>query len=130
MAGVAAATAVGMGVTPGLTAAPAIAASTTGTAEYEVNLAADPQVIVDIPDLLAQLGIDLDELSVADLDPAQLGLGDVLKEAGIEVQITGTDFTTFIKRSELARDRNDQRANRKVQKPIAAARAVFLNSHS
>ena len=35
-----------------------------------------------------------------------------VKEAGIDVQITGTDFTTFIKRSELARDRNDQRAER------------------
>ena len=35
-----------------------------------------------------------------------------VKESGIDVQITGTDFTTFIKRSELARDRNDQRAER------------------
>src|SRR6478736_5251503 len=35
-----------------------------------------------------------------------------VKESGIEVKIAGTDFTTFIKRSELARDRNDQRAER------------------
>src|SRR5947208_942470 len=35
-----------------------------------------------------------------------------VKEGGIEVQIAGTDFTTFIKRSELARDRNDQRSDR------------------
>ena len=35
-----------------------------------------------------------------------------VKEGGIEVQIAGTDFTTFIKRSELARDRNDQRSER------------------
>jgi len=35
-----------------------------------------------------------------------------VKEPGIEVKIVGTDFTTFIKRSELARDRNDQRAER------------------
>ena len=35
-----------------------------------------------------------------------------VKDAGIDVQIVGTDFTTFIKRSELARDRNDQRAER------------------
>src|SRR5437868_1813782 len=35
-----------------------------------------------------------------------------VKESGIEVKISGTDFTTFIKRSELARDRNDQRADR------------------
>src|SRR5581483_6727832 len=37
--------------------------------------------------------------------------GDV-KKGGIEVKIVGTDFTTFIKRSELARDRNDQRSDR------------------
>ena len=35
-----------------------------------------------------------------------------VKEGGIEVKITGTDFTTFIKRSDLARDRNEQRAER------------------
>ncbi|MDV6321474.1 S1 RNA-binding domain-containing protein, partial [Chromohalobacter sp. HP20-39] len=35
-----------------------------------------------------------------------------VKESGIEVRISGTEFTTFIKRSELARDRNDQRAER------------------
>jgi small subunit ribosomal protein S1 len=35
-----------------------------------------------------------------------------VKESGIEVQISGTDFTTFIKRSELARERSDQRAER------------------
>src|SRR5438477_191682 len=33
-----------------------------------------------------------------------------VKESGIDVQIVGTDFTTFIKRSELARERADQRA--------------------
>src|SRR3984885_14018443 len=35
-----------------------------------------------------------------------------VKESGIEVKIAGTDFTTFIKRSELARERSDQRAER------------------
>jgi small subunit ribosomal protein S1 len=35
-----------------------------------------------------------------------------VKESGIEVKISGTDFTTFIKRSELARERTDQRAER------------------
>ena len=33
-------------------------------------------------------------------------------DGGIEVQIAGTEFQTFIKRSELARDRNDQRSER------------------
>ncbi len=35
-----------------------------------------------------------------------------VKEGGIDVQIVGTDFTTFIKRSELARDRSEQRSER------------------
>src|ERR1700729_3534628 len=35
-----------------------------------------------------------------------------VKESGIDVRIAGTDFTTFIKRSELARERSDQRAER------------------
>ncbi len=35
-----------------------------------------------------------------------------VKEAGIDVKISGTDLTTFIKRSELARDRADQRPER------------------
>src|SRR5471030_1729206 len=35
-----------------------------------------------------------------------------VKESGIDVKIAGTDFTTFIKRSELARERSDQRAER------------------
>jgi len=35
-----------------------------------------------------------------------------VKEAGIDVKITGTDLTTFIKRNELARDRGDQRPER------------------
>jgi small subunit ribosomal protein S1 len=35
-----------------------------------------------------------------------------VKEAGLEAKIVGTDLATFIKRSELARDRNDQRTDR------------------
>jgi small subunit ribosomal protein S1 len=35
-----------------------------------------------------------------------------VKEGGIEVKIVGTDFETFIKRNELARDRADQRPER------------------
>jgi small subunit ribosomal protein S1 len=35
-----------------------------------------------------------------------------VKEGGIEVKISGTDLTTFIKRNELARDRADQRPER------------------
>jgi len=35
-----------------------------------------------------------------------------VKEGGVEVKIAGTDMTTFVKRSELARDRGDQRPDR------------------
>jgi small subunit ribosomal protein S1 len=35
-----------------------------------------------------------------------------IKESGLDVKIVGTDLTTFIKRSELARDRHDQRTDR------------------
>jgi small subunit ribosomal protein S1 len=35
-----------------------------------------------------------------------------VKEAGLEAKIVGTDLTTFIKRSELARDRSEQRTER------------------
>ena len=35
-----------------------------------------------------------------------------MKEGGIDVKIVGTDYTSFIKRSELARDRSEQRPDR------------------
>ena len=35
-----------------------------------------------------------------------------VKEAGLEVKIVGTDFTSFVKRAELARDRGEQRPER------------------
>ena len=35
-----------------------------------------------------------------------------VKDGGVDVMIVGTDLTAFIKRNELARDRNDQRAER------------------
>jgi small subunit ribosomal protein S1 len=35
-----------------------------------------------------------------------------VKEGGIEVKIVGTDYAAFIKRSELARDRSEQRPDR------------------
>ncbi|MCS0495064.1 30S ribosomal protein S1 [Ancylobacter sp. MQZ15Z-1] len=35
-----------------------------------------------------------------------------VKEGGVDVKIVGTDLTTFVKRSELARDRGDQRPDR------------------
>jgi small subunit ribosomal protein S1 len=49
-----------------------------------------------------------------DIKKGSVVTGEVLevKEGGIEVRIVGTDFSTFIKRSELARDRSEQRPDR------------------
>src|SRR5436305_1578659 len=52
------------------------------------------------------------EVQVLEVDSVKRRISLEVKEGGIEVQISGTDFTTFIKRSELARDRNDQRSER------------------
>jgi small subunit ribosomal protein S1 len=35
-----------------------------------------------------------------------------VKDSGIDVKLVGTEFTAFIKRSELARDRSEQRTER------------------
>ncbi len=52
-------------------------------------------------------------------DPTELKKGSVVtcevlevKDGGLDVKIVGTDFTAFIKRNELARDRADQPAER------------------
>ena len=51
--------------------------------------------------------------------PGDLKKGDVVtcevvevKEGGIDVKVVGTDYVSFIKRSELARDRSEQRPDR------------------
>src|SRR3954467_7979978 len=49
-----------------------------------------------------------------------------VKESGIDVKITGGELTSFIKRSELARDRNDQRADRfQVGQKVDACVVLF-----
>src|SRR5438552_7704005 len=52
--------------------------------------------------------------SAGDLKKGSVVTSEVteVKEGGIDVKIVGTDFTTFIKRSELARDRGEQRPER------------------
>src|SRR5207244_11774973 len=49
-----------------------------------------------------------------DLKKGAVVTGEVteVKESGIDVKIVGTDFTAFIKRSELARGRSEQRPER------------------
>jgi small subunit ribosomal protein S1 len=52
--------------------------------------------------------------SAGEMKKGDVVTGEVaeVKEPGIDVKIVGTDLTAFIKRSELARDRNDQRSDR------------------
>ncbi len=50
-----------------------------------------------------------------------------IKEAGIEVKIVGGELTSFIKRSELARDRNDQRSDRFQVGQKVDARVVLFD---
>jgi small subunit ribosomal protein S1 len=49
-----------------------------------------------------------------------------VKDGGLDVKITGTDLTAFIKRTELARDRADQKTERfAVGEKVDARVTVF-----
>jgi small subunit ribosomal protein S1 len=50
-----------------------------------------------------------------------------IKESGIDVRIAGGELTAFIKRSELARDRNDQRSDRFQVGQKVDARVVLFD---
>jgi small subunit ribosomal protein S1 len=50
-----------------------------------------------------------------------------VKESGIDVKIVGGELTAFIKRSELARDRNDQRSDRFQVGQKVDARVVLFD---
>jgi small subunit ribosomal protein S1 len=62
---------------------------------------------------IKQLGGDPME-SAGDVKKGSVVTCEVIKveEPGLEVAITGTDLTAYIKRNELARDRGDQRTDR------------------
>ena len=59
-------------------------------------------------------GDPMDTAAAGDLKKNAVVTTEVLevKESGIDVNIVDTDLVAFIKRSELARDRNDQRSDR------------------
>ncbi|HXX51529.1 MAG TPA: 30S ribosomal protein S1 [Xanthobacteraceae bacterium] len=59
-------------------------------------------------------GVDAAEPAAGDLKKGAVVTCEVteVKEGGIDVKIVGTDYTAFIKRSELARDRSEQRPDR------------------
>ena len=89
--------------------------------EYKKGDKVKAQVLdVDIEKERISLGIKQLASTAAEAEPAgELKKGSVVtcevtevKEGGIDVKIVGTEFTTFIKRSELARDRSEQRPDR------------------
>ena len=53
-----------------------------------------------------------------------------VKDSGIEVKIAGTDLSTFIKRSELARDRSEQRPERFAAGEKIDARVIMFDRKS
>ncbi len=53
-----------------------------------------------------------------------------VKEGGLEAKIVGTDLTTFIKRSDLARDRSDQRTERFVVGEKVDARVTLFDKRA
>ena len=89
--------------------------------EYKKGDKVQAQVLdVDVEKERISLGIKqlqgdpMDSAAAGELKKGAVVTTEVIdvKEAGIEVKIVDTDLTSFIKRSELARDRNDQRSDR------------------
>jgi small subunit ribosomal protein S1 len=89
--------------------------------EYKKGDQVKAQVLdVDVEKERISLGIKQLAEGTAAAEPAgELKKGSVVtcevtevKEGGIDVSIVGTDFSSFIKRSELARDRSEQRPDR------------------
>jgi small subunit ribosomal protein S1 len=67
--------------------------------------------------------------AAGDLRKNQVVTCEVLevKEAGLEVKLVGTDLSTFIRRGDLSRDRNDQRAERFAVGEKLDARVVLFD---
>ena len=90
--------------------------------EYKKGDKVKAQVLdVDVEKERISLGIKQLAGGTTDAEPAagELKKGAVVtcevtevKEGGIDVNIVGTDFVSFLKRSELARDRSEQRPDR------------------
>ncbi|WP_293868868.1 30S ribosomal protein S1 [uncultured Alsobacter sp.] len=83
---------------------------------------------------IKQLGGDpfADAAAAGDLKKNAVVTCEVLevKEGGLEVKIIGTDLSTFIKRSELARDRADQRPERFAAGEKLDARVIMFDRKS
>ena len=74
-------------------------------------------------------GDPMDAGAAGDLKKGSVVTSEVteVKESGIDVKIVGGELTAFIKRSELARDRNDQRSDRFQVGQKVDARVVMFD---
>jgi small subunit ribosomal protein S1 len=108
--------------------------------EYKKGDKVRAQVLdVDVEKERISLGIkQLAETSVAASGEAgELKKGSVVtcevmdvKEGGIDVKIVGTEYVSFIKRSELARDRSEQRPDRFAVGQKVDARVIQFDRRS
>src|SRR6202044_336029 len=91
--------------------------------EYKKGDKVNAQVLdVDVEKERISLGIK--QLAETETATGEAGAGELkkgavvttevidVKEGGIDVKVVGADYTSFIKRSELARDRSEQRPER------------------
>jgi small subunit ribosomal protein S1 len=101
-------------------------------------------VVLDVDSSKERISLGIKQVGADPLDSiSKLKKGDavtcevvLVQDNGIEVKIAGTDATTFIKRSDLSRDRNEQRPERfsvgdkvdaQVQTVDKAARRVTVS---
>jgi small subunit ribosomal protein S1 len=108
--------------------------------EYKKGDKVKAQVLdVDVDKERISLGIKqlADGGTVAAAEAGELKKGAVVtgevtdvKEGGIDVKIVGTDLTSFIKRSELARDRSEQRPDRFAVGQKVDARVIQYDRRS
>ncbi len=73
-----------------------------------------------------------EEAAAGDLKKGDVVTCEVIevKEGGIDVKIVGTDYASFIKRSELARDRSEQRPDRFAVGEKVDARVIQFDRRS
>jgi small subunit ribosomal protein S1 len=104
--------------------------------EYKKGDKVQAQVLdVDVEKERISLGIKqlagdpMDAAAAGDLKKGSVVTTEVteVKESGIDVKIVDTDLMAFIKRSELARDRNDQRSDRFQVGQKVDARVVLFD---
>jgi small subunit ribosomal protein S1 len=109
--------------------------------EYKKGDKVNAQVLdVDVEKERISLGIK--QLAETETPAGEAGAGELkkgvvvttevidVKEGGIDVKIVGTEYVSFIKRSELARDRSEQRPDRFAVGQKVDARVIQFDRRS